>query len=627
MSCDVNQSYLSFFLPYNFFAGIPFYIAISFFIAGLILYGNVLPYKKYGRYIKKIFSLLLVLLNGFICFEVIFNNYADSFYLFNKIMGVFYAVKEIDKSILLINIFFILFGLGVIKHEKIQYDMNEMAIINLSLFFIAIFALLCHAIGLINVHSLMNVFNVSYAIFWGMIILSVGLWSFWADAASSRLCRHKKEERGILNRVLIAIVFSSVCCVSIGFFNERKMQEVILYMCVVLLLSFWWLKYSIYPLITTLVESRSKLEDSLKWRSAILESASIAVISTNSQGTISSFNKAAQQMLGYDAIEVVNRQSLVIFHDADELKSYAAELSNEMGNHLTSDFDALSLKPRLGVTSEQEWTYIHKNGNRIPISLAITVLRNYDGLILGFLCVAYDLTERKKMESLKNEFIATVSHELRTPLTSIRGALSLLVSGAIDNIPANATKLLVIANKNCDRLVRLINDFLDLEKIETGNMQFNFSAQSLLPIIEQSIQSMQSFASQFNVVFELILENDVGNVNVDADRISQVIVNLLSNAAKFSDAGRKVDILLSQKDNRVCFSVKNYGKGIPAEYNEKIFSKFVQVSENNKQRDGTGLGLSISKIIIEKHYGRIDFKSEKYGYTEFFFDLPVVVDN
>lgn len=388
----------------------------------------------------------------------------------------------------------------------------------------------------------------------------------------------------------------------------------------------WWIKRSILPLMATVMESRQQLEASLKWRSAILESAAVSVISTNTVGTISSFNKAAQRMLGYTEVDMVNRQSLAILHDPNEVLTRAQELNSELDLNLEPNFEVFVAKARLGSVDEHEWTYIHKDGSRLSVSLAVTALRNLEGVILGFLCIAYDLTERKKVESLKNEFIATVSHELRTPLTSIRGSLGLLVAGAVGEIPSSAMTLLNIANTNCERLVRLINDFLDIEKMESGNMQFNMVIQPFMPVVEQSIQSMQAFAAQFEVAFALHADGPIGYVNIDADRISQVIVNLLSNAAKFTPAESCVDINVSQQNNHVRFSVRNYGKGIPEAYRGRIFGKFMQVNENkSRHHGGTGLGLNISKAIVEKHQGIIDFKSEVDQFTEFFFELPLAV--
>ncbi|MES2205419.1 MAG: response regulator [Pseudomonadota bacterium] len=247
-------------------------------------------------------------------------------------------------------------------------------------------------------------------------------------------------------------------------------------------------------------------------------------------------------------------------------------------------------------------------------------------VILSKQSLINDIAERKKIEKMKNEFISTVSHELRTPLTSIRGSLGLLISGMVGEIPASAQSLLTIANKNCERLVRLINDILDIEKIESGNMRFNYEVQSLLALVEQAIAATQSYALQYHT--EFILQTDGHKnyyVNGDSDRLIQVIINLLSNAAKFSYPHHPVKIKLSQSLQTVRVSVINHGKGIDKVFNEHIFQKFMQAdSTDTRQKGGTGLGLNISRAIIEKHQGRIGFTSEPEVATEFYFELPSV---
>jgi PAS domain S-box-containing protein len=249
-----------------------------------------------------------------------------------------------------------------------------------------------------------------------------------------------------------------------------------------------------------------------------------------------------------------------------------------------------------------------------------------DGAVLGFYTMVMDISERKRIETLKTDFISTVSHELRTPLTSIRGSLGLLVGGAVGEIPKRAQVMLEIANNNCQRLVRLINDILDIEKIESGNMQFNMVRQPMLPVVEAAIIATQSYAEQFQV--QIVLEpTTTANVHVaiDADRITQVIVNLLSNAVKFSEAGSRVDVMLTYFPEHVRLSVFDQGKGIPEAFRSRIFQKFAQAdSSDSREKGGTGLGLNICQAIIERHQGSINFHSELNVGSEFYFDLPLM---
>ena len=356
---------------------------------------------------------------------------------------------------------------------------------------------------------------------------------------------------------------------------------------------------------------------------AILNSANFSIISTDASGKVKIFSAGSERMLGYSASEIIDLQTLALLHEPKEIADRARFLSIELGRIIEPGIECFVAKARSGKADEAEWTYIRKDGSRLPVMLSVTAVLDEGGSLSGFLGIAYDLTERKKLEQIKNEFISTVSHELRTPLTSIRGSLGLLVSGAVGEIPQRAQSLLGIANNNCERLVRLINDILDIEKIESGNMRFNKLGQRILPLIEHAIQATQPYADQFCVKFVLQADCIDHFVSVDADRISQVIVNLLSNAAKFSPTGSNVDVKLEQIAGFVRTTVIDHGSGIAPEFQSRIFQKFAQAdSSDTRQKGGTGLGLSISKAIVEKHNGKIDFETEAGVGTAFYFELP-----
>lgn len=244
-----------------------------------------------------------------------------------------------------------------------------------------------------------------------------------------------------------------------------------------------------------------------------------------------------------------------------------------------------------------------------------------------------DITERRKVERLKNEFVSTVSHELRTPLTSIRGALGLISGGVSGQLPPQMQSLVEIAFKNSERLVMLINDILDIEKIESGKMHFDIHPVELMALLQQAIEANRAYAAQFEVdlLLEPTLPSTTGiplgvvQVNVDPNRLMQVMNNLLSNAAKFSPPGQTVRVWAEhvQEGIRVC--VQDRGPGIPEEFRSRIFQKFAQAdSSDTRQKGGTGLGLSISKAIVERFGGTIGFVSQpdQLG-TTFFFTLPL----
>jgi signal transduction histidine kinase len=232
--------------------------------------------------------------------------------------------------------------------------------------------------------------------------------------------------------------------------------------------------------------------------------------------------------------------------------------------------------------------------------------------------------ERKRLERLKDEFVSTVSHELRTPLTSIAASLGLLVGQWAGKMPETASRLLVIAHKNSQRLVRLINDILDVEKIESGHVVFNLERVDVRPLVEQAIESNRGFAEGYGVRVRLDTASADGDVNADPDRLAQVVTNLLSNAIKFSPADKEVLVAVASKDDVVRISVRDHGSGIPADFKPHVFEKFAQAdATNSRQKGGTGLGLSIVKQIVERMGGRVGFNDASGGGTIFYVELPV----
>jgi PAS domain S-box-containing protein len=367
-----------------------------------------------------------------------------------------------------------------------------------------------------------------------------------------------------------------------------------------------------------------QLAETLGLQQAIFDSTHYAIIAVDLQGRVSMFNDGAQRMLGYTEAEMRLHESLAVLHAPAELAARSAQPGQEPDHAPTSPIDAIVVRAREGQRDESEWTYVRKDGSTLPVMLSVSAVWD-EGLVAGYVVIAQDLSERKKIEQLKNEFVSTLSHELRTPLTSIRGSLGLLAGGAAGEVPAPARALLDIASKNCDRLVRLINDMLDVEKIESGSMRFDAVVQPLLPLIEQAVAATNAYADQFQVSFDL--RSDVGELYaaVDADRLLQVIVNLLSNASKFAPAGDVVEVRLRRMPATARISVIDHGVGIPPAFRDRIFQKFAQAdATDSRQKGGTGLGLNISRAIIEKHRGTIDFISEPGVQTEFFFDLPLV---
>jgi signal transduction histidine kinase len=235
------------------------------------------------------------------------------------------------------------------------------------------------------------------------------------------------------------------------------------------------------------------------------------------------------------------------------------------------------------------------------------------------------LAERKRIEQLKDDFVSTVSHELRTPLTSISGSLGLLVGNPAWNLPKPAERLLAIAHANSQRLVRLVNDILDIEKIESGKVAFDLKRVKVQGLIEQAIEATRGFAESCNVRIGLDAASVDGDVNVDPDRLVQVITNLLSNAVKFSPTGGEVKVAIENGAETIKVSVRDHGPGIPAEFKPRIFEKFIQADvSDTRQKGGTGLGLSIVKEIMTRLGGKVGFNDAPGGGTIFHIELPIL---
>jgi DNA-binding response OmpR family regulator len=238
-----------------------------------------------------------------------------------------------------------------------------------------------------------------------------------------------------------------------------------------------------------------------------------------------------------------------------------------------------------------------------------------------------DVTERQKLQQVKDDFVATVSHELRTPLTSIRGSLGLIVSNAAGELPPKAKTLLDIAHKNTIRLIDLVNDLLDIEKIETHQIEMEKEQLDFGKLVRSTVEANQGFAGQFST--ELVFKDETTRefqVLGNPGRLQQVLSNLISNAIKFTPAGKAAHVTLRNDEETVTVEVRDFGSGIPESFKPHLFKRFAQADSGNTRRSrGTGLGLSIVKAIVERHDGTIDFESPlPDGGTRFWLTLPII---
>ncbi|MFV8754131.1 sensor histidine kinase [Nannocystaceae bacterium ST9] len=250
-----------------------------------------------------------------------------------------------------------------------------------------------------------------------------------------------------------------------------------------------------------------------------------------------------------------------------------------------------------------------------------------DHRIAGVVGIATDITERARIERLKNEFVSIVSHELRTPLTSIRGSLGLLDGGVAGALPGRAQDLVKIALTNTERLIRLVNDILDLDKIETGRLELRSDALDPTELADHAIAELAAYAEASGVA--LIREfSRTGEVRGDRDRLLQVLINLLSNAIKFSKPGDSIRLEIDASPGAVRFAVCDEGPGIAEDQMPKLFRKFSQLDESDtRATGGSGLGLAISKAIVDAHGGTIGVTSKPGMGARFHFEIPSELDD
>jgi PAS domain S-box-containing protein len=351
----------------------------------------------------------------------------------------------------------------------------------------------------------------------------------------------------------------------------------------------------------------------------LLEAAPDAMVVVDQSGEIVLLNVQAEKQFGYHRDELVGQKVKNIIPEgfaerliADGTRTAAEALAQQIG---------------MGI----ELSGRRKDGSEFPIEIMLSPLESAEGTLVT--AAIRDISVRKTaethlaqmegMDRLKDEFVSTVSHELRTPLTSIAGALGLLIGNAAGKLPEHATRLLAIAHTNSQRLVRLINDILDIEKLESGKVIFNLKRVDIQALVEQAIEANRGFAEGYDVRVRLIDTPIACAVRADPDRLVQVIINLLSNAIKFSPKGDEVTVAIELRGEAVRVSVRDHGPGISSNFKSRIFQKFAQADATDaRQKGGTGLGLSIVQQIITRLDGEVGFDNALAGGTIFHFDLP-----
>jgi PAS domain S-box-containing protein len=341
----------------------------------------------------------------------------------------------------------------------------------------------------------------------------------------------------------------------------------------------------------------------------VVEACPSGIITTNIDGNIVLVNAEAERLFGYRREELIGRPVDILVPE---------RLRGQHALHR----DGFTRHPETrGMGAGRDVFGLRKDATEFPAEIGLNPVRTSEGLLV--LNMIVDISERQRLDRVKDEFIATVSHELRTPLTSISGSLGLLVGGAAGPLPGPVAHWLTIAYTNCQRLGRLVNDILDMEKMESGKAVFEFKRVEVGALVAQTIEANRGFAEDCGVRLRLDAASAACDVRVDADRLMQAATNLISNAIKFSPPGEEVIVAVKPRGDTVRISVRDHGHGIPEEFKPHVFEKFAQADATDaRAKSGTGLGLSIVKEIVERLDGTVGFDDAPGGGAIFHIDLP-----
>ena len=338
----------------------------------------------------------------------------------------------------------------------------------------------------------------------------------------------------------------------------------------------------------------------------LMNSSLIGIVQGDVLGRLKEANDVLLQMLG--------RQRKALQNGA--LNWFNLIPESGVAHHLQVIQDVVKNESTTPFETEMQ----NSDSSAIPVMLGLSKLEGSRDEWVGFVL---DLREQKRIDKLKSEFISVVSHELRTPLTSIKGSLGLLEGGVAGELPPKALQLIKIAHKNSLRLVNLVNDILDMEKLATGKMNMHLQRVDLVHLAKQATEASAGYAETFDVQYHISQHPETAFVHGDVDRLMQVFANLLSNAAKYSPSKETVEIRIIHRADVYLVEIEDHGSGIPLAFRERIFGKFAQADgTTTRQLEGAGLGLHITKTLIENMHGEIGFRSEEHIATVFWFSLP-----
>jgi PAS domain S-box-containing protein len=362
--------------------------------------------------------------------------------------------------------------------------------------------------------------------------------------------------------------------------------------------------------ITAFQRQQAALRHSEETFRTAMEHAPIGMALVSPGGRWLNVNQALCDLLGYDRKVLLNMDAYASTHPDD-----VAQELELVRQALDGGIKKFQLEKRL----------YQRSGRLIWVELSMSLVQSDDQPLPYFIAQLHDITTRNEMDRMKSDFISVVSHELRTPLTSIRGSLGLILGAMRSEVSDKAGRLLGIAHSNCERLIVLINDILDIDKITSGEMPFDKTDTTLAPIVRLALDGSQAYAEQFGVTVRARALDDTLAATVDVGRLMQVLSNFLSNAIKLSPRDGLIEVELVQDNGQARIAVIDQGPGISEAFQERIFGKFMQEDASaTRTKGGAGLGLHVGKQIVERMGGQIGFDTEIGVGTTFWLMLPCV---